>query len=183
MLRAFEIDRSEVTVAAYAACAAAGGCMPEGTDTTSLLPQMLSWNEAKAYCEYRSKRLPTEAEWEKAARGTNGVRFPWGNADASCDLADFGDCGLAAAPVGSFPGGASPYGALDMAGNLAEWVADWYGDYSSFTRSPDPTGPTTGQFKVLRGGAYDDTAKYLRASARFISDPSQPLFSTVRCAN
>ena len=137
-LKAFAIDRTEVTRGEYAACVEAGRCKATGdkSDGDAKLPVTgVDWNEAQAYCKFAGGRLPSEAEWEKAARGTDGREYPWGN-DADCGKANWGSFegeGPCAGKnpgrpvtVGSYPTGASPYGALDMGGNVWEWVADKY---------------------------------------------------------
>ncbi len=142
---------------------------------------LVSWNDAAAYCQWAGRRLPTEAEWEKAARGTDGHKFPRGNQNVAGDLLNFADRNLDVdwadknindghqftAPVGSYPKGASPFGALDMAGNVWEWVADWY-DETYYRSSPaqNPTGPDTGQYRVLRGGSWGNERRHGRASVR-----------------
>jgi formylglycine-generating enzyme required for sulfatase activity len=167
----FAIDRVEVTVERYAVCVAEGGCSAAGNDGECTaaradggeLPiNCVSWDQAQAYCAWADKRLPTEAEWEKAARGRDGRAFPWGNEPASCELAVMYDAGAlgcgagAPLPVGSRPQGASPYGALDMAGNLWEWTADWYRSGYDPALRDNPPGPEHGEERVVRGGSWDD---------------------------
>ncbi|HLY26085.1 MAG TPA: SUMF1/EgtB/PvdO family nonheme iron enzyme, partial [Aggregatilineales bacterium] len=115
----------------------------------------VSWFDAISYCEYVKKRLPTEAEWERAARGTDDRLYPWGNTARLNGLIPANWSGGAAQTVGSYPAGASPYGILDMAGNAWEWVSDWYQpDYYTSSPKDNPTGPTNGLMRVLRGGGF-----------------------------
>jgi formylglycine-generating enzyme required for sulfatase activity len=180
-LSGFRLDRTEVTQWAYAACVEAGSCeAPAGTCQSAWDPKggadhpvaCVSFAMAVAYCAFVGKRLPTEAEWEKAARGADGRRFPWGDEAADCERANFTPapdmaCAAGAEAVGSRPHGASPYGALDLAGNLWERVADWYDPFAYRGPSgPDPAGPATGSSRVLRGGAFTSPAGYIRATVR-----------------
>ena len=127
----------------------------------------VTWHGAAAYCEWADGRLPTEAEWEKAARGSEGHSFPWGEG-IQCEQAQFGSCsGEGVIAVGSKPAGASPYGLLDMAGNAWEWVADRYAaDYYQTRPDVDPTGPESGNFFVLRGGSWYHDGRHARAANR-----------------
>lgn len=151
----------------------------------------VTWYGARAYCEAIGRRLPTEAEWERAARGDTGFVYPWGN-EWSDTLARTGrPRGQAPGPlpVGSFPIGASPYGVLDMAGNVAEWVADWYSEtyYRQQASLPQPilspAGPPTGVFKVVRGGSWPDVPFFARAVHRQSQEPeAQTVWIGFRCA-
>jgi formylglycine-generating enzyme required for sulfatase activity len=215
-LSAYCIDKTEVTVAAYARCVAAKGCSapPLTTNWTSFSVETMGrvsrwcnradrpdhpincvdWDQAVAYCAWKGKRLPTEAEWEYAARGNDGRVYPWGNAAPSatrlnaCEsecvamtklemlstalMYDGNDGWGTTAPVGSYPEGRSPFGALDMAGNVGEWTADWYGGYSKLAET-NPQGPSTGTSRVSRGGGWAtrETEK-VRTADRDWPDPT-----------
>jgi formylglycine-generating enzyme required for sulfatase activity len=182
-LSAFEIDATEVTQEAYAKCSAAGACTTThqtsssacgySPSTTPKVPVVcVDWTEANTYCKWAGKRLPTEAEWEKAARGPNARIYPWGDAPPTCALATFQGCSDHATETGSKEG-TSPYGAKDMAGNVWEWVADQYlPDYYVGAPDHDPPGPPGGSGHIGRGGGferlrgYDSPDPVLRASFR-----------------
>jgi formylglycine-generating enzyme required for sulfatase activity len=139
----------------------------------------ISWTEADAYCQWLSRqtglqfKLPTEAQWEKAARGNDQRKYPWGSSEPGKDLANFSVNVGKTTPVGSYPTVASPYGLLDMAGNVWEWCGDWY-EAGFYKNSPqkNPVGPESGSDRVIRGGSWDDDARSLRCADRDVSGPS-----------
>lgn len=183
-LDAYWIDKYEVTNAQYAQCVEAKYCdKPKASDSVSRIGPneyygssnyknypviFVNWIQAKTYCEWAGGQLPTEAQWEKAARGPDERIYTWGDDILSPQLANYGRNVGDTTAVGSYPDGASPYGALDMAGNVWEWVADWFNG-SYYINSPDrnPTGPTTGNFFVLRGGSWLEDDEYIRSSFRY----------------
>ena len=190
-LDAYWIDQTEVTNAMYAKCVSAGACKaPTGSGSFSHPTKYydgeqysnypviyVDWDQAGAYCTWAEARLPTEAEWERAARGTGWGFYPWGIAAPTCSLANFWSgsdtCVGDTTAVGSYPAGVSPVGALDMAGNVWEWVQDWYGEtYYSQSPAGNPQGPASGTDRVLRGGAWDFNENYVRSTYRYKSDPS-----------
>jgi formylglycine-generating enzyme required for sulfatase activity len=167
-LDSFWIDRTEVTNDQYERCAADGTCIRASQSSSSTRDSYygdsqyndypairLDWNDAKTYCEWIGGRLPTEAEWEYAARGPEGHIYPWGNDPPDGTLANYGGRVGDTTKVGSYPDGESWVGALDMAGNVWEWVNDWYaGNYYAASQSKNPTGPSAGVLKVIRGGSW-----------------------------
>lgn len=158
-LDSYWIDQTEITVGMYDACARAGQCPESGSATAAQNTPIYNapWQAANAYCAYVGARLPTEAEWEKAARGADERLYPWGMDLDKLKLTPFGGEGTLP-PVGSVPDGASPYGALDMAGSAFEWVADWY-SAMYYAQSPhdNPRGPDSGSEHVIRGGWWEWT--------------------------
>ena len=179
-LDAFYIDQTEVTNAEYKRFVDATGHRAPDHWTNGQIPAGLenhpvvyvSWEDANAYAQWAGKRLPTEAEWEKAARGTDGRIYPWGNTwdSAKCNSGDGGPGKTT--PVGSYPAGASPYGALDLAGNVWEWCADWYGEgYYQTSPANNPRGPDSGSYRVLRGGSWIINRGDIRAADRLRFDP------------
>jgi formylglycine-generating enzyme required for sulfatase activity len=172
-LDAFWVMQTEVTNAQYAKCVAAGACSAphnrrwQNAAYADHPVTDINWNQAKAYAQWAGGRLPTEAEWEKAARGTDGRTYPWGNEQPNQSLVNCCNFISDTTPVGSYPAGASPYGALDMAGNVWEWTADWYnGGYYNQSPVQNPTGPASGNARVSRGGSAWNDASVVRVAFR-----------------
>ncbi len=185
-LDAYWIDQTEVTNAMYEKCVTAGACAAPSDNSSNThgsyygnsefdsYPVIrVSWNQANAYCHWAGRELPTEAQWEKAARGTDGRTYPWGNQNPDSALANYNGDVWDTTEVGSYSAGASPYGALDMAGNVWEWVMDWYDEnYYANSTNKNPTGPSSGTDRSLRGGSWNNNSGYeLRVANRSGFDP------------
>lgn len=214
-LRPYYIDQYEVTNSAWKACVDAGECdLPADTVAFDGTPYYgitayddypviyISWTSANAYCSWRGARLPTEAEWEMAARWDPDTKqvteYPWGNewdesnlnyCDSSCLIPDFrdnlyDDDWPLTSPVGTFEDGVSPLGVYDMAGNVAEWVADWFSrSYYEDSPATDPTGPSSGEVRVVRSGGWSLDDFWNRSTARNYFEPSSEVASIgFRCA-
>jgi len=181
-LDAFYMDKYEVTNILYKSCVNTGICTEPGDSTfyddasyENHPVSHVDWFQAMAYCEWRGATLPTEAQWEKAARGTEGRTYPWGEG-ISCDKANYGafsgPCVGLTTKVGSYDNGASPYGIYDMAGNVQEWVADWYSNRAYHNNNPilyNPVGPANpGSYssRVVRGGDWGTRDIHLRSADR-----------------
>lgn len=164
----FEIDRYEVTRIAFESFLVSQNRKKQADLRDPNLPAVdVSWTDAAAYCRSRGARLPTEAEWEYAARGPNGRTYPWGETRPNALLARFGGQERQALKVGSLPQGATLDGVHDLAGNVAEWVQDWWHPgYYAQSPSNDPQGPADGDYRVARGGSWNQPPDELRASAR-----------------
>jgi formylglycine-generating enzyme required for sulfatase activity len=180
-LDAFYIDRYEVTNSYYKTCVTEGVCeVPQDRNHYDNLGYAnhpvvnVDWSMAKTFCEWRGARLPTEAEWEKAARGTDNRIYPWGNSISS-EEANYDNYVKDTKDVGSYRQSVSPYGAYDMAGNVWEWVADWYSkDYYLYfgSNNSNPQGPPSGEDRVVRGGSWSDPGG-TRSAARGVDPPSR----------
>lgn len=199
-LNAYWMDQTEVTNAMYEKCVDDGKCTKPWADSSETREQYFSnemyadypvifvdWYQAQEYCTWAGRELPTEAQWEKAAKGTVYRHYPWGNAlpdgnlvnicDKNCyyegSIQEVDDGYVDTAPVGSYPNGASPYGVLDLAGNVWEWVADSYGDYSSFEQT-DPINVSDETARVLRGGSWLTGLAEISTTYRGWEEPSKP---------
>jgi formylglycine-generating enzyme required for sulfatase activity len=184
---AFVMDRHEVTNARYQACVRKGACTAPSLAGSSTRAHyfddpifadypviFVSWTQAQTFCAFVGGRLPTEAEWERAAAGSEAPRtYPWGESPPTCANANFAPCVGDTDRVGRRLAGQSPYGALDLAGNVWEWTADWY-DAAYYRTSPsqEPTGPASGTLKVMRGGCWVSGESTLRTTCRKASLPA-----------
>jgi formylglycine-generating enzyme required for sulfatase activity len=197
-LSQFWLDKTEVSADQYQACVAAGACAPAGSAAGCNAPlaerashpiNCVDWSQADAYCRWAGKRLPTEAEWEKAARGEDQRRYPWGDAPPDAGRLNYQNNAGATEPVGSHPSGASPYGLLDMAGNVFEWTADYYSaDYYAQSPAQDPQGPpppAEGDFRVVRSSSWNtgDLRALASAVRNNFSAPTADPSLGFRCAS
>lgn len=186
-LDGYWIYRTEVTVAQYKQfCTATKRPMPEqpAWSGDAYPVTNVNWMDAFDYAKWANAALPTEAQWEKAARGDDARRFPWGNKwevsrcnnYSNNDPLSKGKDGKHASPVASFPSGDSPYGVHDMAGNVWEWCVDWYAvDYYAHAAATNPTGAETGEYRVMRGGSWGSSSKTCRVTARLAQIPTDTM--------
>lgn len=195
LVDAFYIETYEVTTARYATFLAATNRTPPwlwrsvDLEIHGARPVIgVTWFDADAFCRWAGKRLPTEAEWEKAARGTDERRYPWGNSTPTAALANFAvgarfSYSQALMPVGRYVHAASPYGVFDLAGNVWEWVHDWYaGTYYQESPGYNPTGPESGQLRVVRGGSWSDMPNALLTYGRFqLAPDTRNSYAGFRC--
>jgi formylglycine-generating enzyme required for sulfatase activity len=171
------IYNTKVTNRMYAQCVALGACTSPSQELGGPVysnPEYanhpvvgVTWDQAQTYCAWAGGQLPTEAQWEKAARGLDGAKYPWGNADPACEILNYAYCNGSTSDVGAFKDGISPYGLYDMAGNVFEWTSDWYGE-SYYKESPaaNPTGPESGEFRVTRGSSFETYPDQVESAVR-----------------
>jgi formylglycine-generating enzyme required for sulfatase activity len=206
-LSGYWMDKTEITNAMYAKCIQSGACPAKkmriantresyfGDAKFDNYPVIyVTWEEAQTYCAWAGRKLPTEAQWEAAARGSDGRLYPWGNAAPTCNVVNYAIsvptdfsksnyCTGDTTAVGKYPKGASPFAVLDMAGNVWEWVADWESPNYLVEPHLDPTGFSTGENRVIRGGSYFNDAKYIRAAMRSSHEPTDATnYIGFRCA-
>jgi formylglycine-generating enzyme required for sulfatase activity len=177
----FWMYRAKVTNSQFGLCVAMGKCAPPNTEKNSDYGDPLkanhpvtgvAYDQAASYCSFVNGRLPTEAEWEKAARGPDGNIYPWGDATPDCELANYGTCEFKTTSVIEHPEGQSYYEALDMAGNTYEWVADWYAkNYYNESPTEDPLGPDLGNTRSVRSSGFNSPAYETEAARRFAFNP------------
>ncbi|CAG1014570.1 Formylglycine-generating enzyme [Anaerolineales bacterium] len=183
-LSSFYIDVYEVTNIQYKSCVEAGKCSLPLVEYSYTRPDYfknpqfdnypviyVTWSQAKAFCEWRGARLPTEAEWEKAARGVDDRSYSWGN-NLDCSKVNYNVCSEDTTEVGSYEQGISPYGLYDMSGNVWEWVSDWRSEtYYEISPYMNPQGPNAEAYKVLRGGSWNGYYAYLSVTYRGRDNP------------
>lgn len=171
------IYQTKVTNRMYAQCVAVGACTSPAQEIGGPVynnPEYanhpvvgVTWDQAQAYCGWAGGQLPSEAQWEKAARGENGQPYPWGETDPACEILNYAYCNGSTSEVGAFKDGASPYGVYDMAGNVYEWVGDWYSEtYYNETAPVDPTGPASGEYRVTRGSSFESYPDQVASAIR-----------------
>jgi formylglycine-generating enzyme required for sulfatase activity len=193
-LDGFWIYQTKVTNRMFAQCVAVGACSAPTEEIGGPVysnPEYanhpvvgVTWDQSQAYCAWSQGQLPTEAQWEKSARGTNANVYPWGNDNPACDLLNLGYCSGRTSEVDVFSSGASPYGLYDMAGNIFEWVSDWYGEaYYNEAPSANPTGPESGQYRSVRGSSFETDFDQVESAIRHYLNPSNHRRDTgFRCA-
>jgi eukaryotic-like serine/threonine-protein kinase len=196
-LDSYWIDRTDVTNAMYARCVYEGSCqVPDRPNSYTRKPYFgdshfgnfpviyVTWDDANSYCKWAGGRLPTEAEWEKAARGTDARVYPWGNQLPDTTMLNYYYVVGDTSAVGSSAADISAYGVLDMAGNIREWVADWYDSaYYAKSTGSNPLGPATGADRVVRGGSWLANEFFIRSALRIFYPPDSAFFNLgFRCA-
>jgi formylglycine-generating enzyme required for sulfatase activity len=188
-LDAFWMDQTEITIEEYQKCISSGECTPPHSTESETKKSyfdnpefadypviQVDWEQAGVYCRWAGRRLPTEAEWEKAARGDTSRIYPWDGDEVGPYFANFDMDdnwpNADTSQAGSIPAGASPYQVMDMAGNVYEWVVDWY-DSAYYSKSPteNPSGPAEGSARVIRGGAWSSDGLFIRAASRLAYYP------------